>query len=601
MSMSRLNLLSGCLILITLVIGQSILVVNAQQQPKTLVVSTPVDPGTLNSALTTSWAPGAIGAQIYRGLVRHLRNPLMKPVPDLATLWEISPDQTTFTFHLRNNIYWQDGVKFTSADVKYTIEKVVSKYNPNGRDQLSSLVRVDTPDNNTAIILLSKPNPSFMDWAGVQGIGTILPKHVYDGTDPTTNPANTNPIGDGPYVLKEYAKGDRVVLDRNPKYYLDGLPYYDRVVFKVITDGAARTAALEAGEIDYLSYFLSVADADRLKANPKFVVVKYGTEAYAELRYVMFNIRTGPLSDPKVRQAIAYGINRQAISDLATLGYYKPAYSMLHADNWAFLPNASSLLPSYNVQRATQLLDDAGYKTRADGTRFSIRWATEAGVPDAQKSVEVIRDQLGQVGIDVKVEVVERTAIRDRVYNKWDFDAYMAPSSQAGPDPSWMGAILNSRNIVKGLPLSNAMGYNNSRVNTLLDQAIYEPNRQTRTQLYWQIQQAVIRDLPVLPVLEVNQPTAYRKGLVNIPEEWSPWLGPRAGLDFVRENTWPPVVKYETEVGLIATQVTQTTQTQTQTPATATPGLDKIAYIIIAVAILATAALMARRRSRKKP
>ncbi len=530
---------------------------------RTLVIGYPTDPAQLNPAITTAIADCTVAGQFYRGLTRYLADPFMEQVPDLALTWESSSDLTSFTFHLVSGATWQDGQPFTSADVKYTFEQVLSKYHPIGIVQLANLVSVDTPDDQTAVIVLSQPNPSMMDWMGTYA-ASILPEHIYSGSDPRTNSANSNPIGLGPFIFKEWVKGDHITMTRNPNYHLKGLPYYDEVTFKIISDATTRTQGLISGELDYVPLFVSLSDANTLKSNPNLVVAPYGEGAFATERFIFINVRNSPLNNVKVRQAIASAINRDQIISLAAYGFYNPAYSVLTHNSQYYLQSAPQVMPSFSTTTAKQLLSDAGYSS---GLSLNLV-AGNGGGADVQDDGSILQSQLGAVGINVNFTFIDEATALDEVFTKWNFDLYLASNIGTGPDPSRIATFLTTSAIKSGVPFSNAMGYSNPTVDQLFAQADVNTNLPQRIQQFQQIQQAILTDLPVIPLMEVTSLSAWRKDIVNLPEVWNPWAGPRAGLDFARQSGWAPVTEWEQQDHIPGTSSRSTTSSTTSSTST---------------------------------
>ena len=177
------------------------------------------EPQTLG--LTVSNPTIDIAINVYDGLVTY--DGTGAPRPQLAESNEQAPDGRSITFRLRKGVTWHDGVPFTAADVKYSILEVVKKTHPRGIGTYSQLQDIETPDDHTVILRLAKPSPVI--WSALNSSETqILPKHLYEGTDPLTNPWNTKPIGTGPFIFKEWVRGSHVTLERNPNYWDAGKP-----------------------------------------------------------------------------------------------------------------------------------------------------------------------------------------------------------------------------------------------------------------------------------------------------------------------------------------------------------------------------------------
>jgi peptide/nickel transport system substrate-binding protein len=503
--------------------------------------------------------------------------------PELAESWEISSDGLTYTFHLVRNATWHDGVKFTSADVKFSFEEIIYKYHPSGKVFLKQLDHIETPDDYTVVFKMKTPYPAFNSYLQ-NSYATIMAKHLYEGTNITQNPYNLNPIGTGPFKFKEFVSGDHVTLVRNENYWRKDalgrqLPYLDKVIFKIIPGAAERTLALEKGEVDLLLSDIPMTDFARLTQNSHILTSTRGKEAFADVFMLVFNLRNPILSKLEVRKAIAYAIDRQQVINLAFFGYGKPLYSWISAQiPWAFR-GAIEPQYEYNLSKANQLLDDAGYPRKQDGTRFSIEAITNADLWDQVKLTEVLREQLKMVGIDFVPKPRDGATRNDLVYIKSppQFDISVCDIF-TGPDPNVGSArFLLSTQIGKGV-ITNCMGYNNSMVDELLNEAGSNPNVTKRADLFNEVGRYLQEDLPVLYISERADMMAWRDKYIGPP------IGPWAyteGLDLV----------YWTE---------GTEEPTSNVPSTG-PSFDMISAAVVAVVIgvVVASGIYAVRRRRK--
>ena len=179
------------------------------------MILNPEPPG-LVSGLNTASPVYTISPKMFDGLVTY--DPQFKLLPQLATAWTVAPDGLTITFILRLGVKWHDGKPFTSADVQFTFMEILKKYHPRGTATFAHLVAVDTPNDNTAVFHLDAASPYLMR-ALAAAESPILPKHVYEGSNPLRNAANAKPIGTGPFRFKEWRRGSYIMLERNPDYY----------------------------------------------------------------------------------------------------------------------------------------------------------------------------------------------------------------------------------------------------------------------------------------------------------------------------------------------------------------------------------------------
>ena len=484
-----------------------IMISPAQAQPRyggTLVWGIGSDPPTLRGASASTFLFQQVQAQPFNCLVSNdFKTGEWKP--ELAQSWQISPDGLKVVFNLVRNATWHDGKPFTSADVKFTFEKVSPKYVSFAASFMGSVQSIETPDDYTVVINMKKPFPAMLSPSiGIGGSGwSIMPKHLYDGTDYDTNPYNVQPVGTGAWKFKEWVRGDHITFVRNEKYFRKGLPYLDQMIYKVIPAPAARALAFEKGEVDFmwamvLGYSDAVTEMKNIEAGklPGKKVWLYPSQS-GSCDVLIFNLQSeGPafFKDVRVRKAIAYAIDLQKICDLVYFGTALPQLgpvSSAPACSWYFDPAAKQ--PTYDPAMANKLLDEAGYKRGADGIRFKMRISVDpVGYPTHLKEGEVMKDALKEVGIDLNIVTLETAAWHDAVFTRWDFDTFVFPMS-TGPDPMLVQQYFTGKGI-RRVSWSNAGGYNNSKVNDLFYASEVEMNKAKRADLVKQATRIMVDD-----------------------------------------------------------------------------------------------------------
>lgn len=465
----------------------------------TMVVQ-PEPPG-LVSAFNSAGPIGVVSTKILEGLLSYDFD--MNPRPVLAETWKVSADGKTITFNLRKGVKWHDGKDFTSADVQFSAMKVWKELHPRGRSTFAKLTAVDTPSPHVAIFRLSEASPYLMS-ALSSYEGQVLPRHLYDGTDIAQNPFNNKPVGTGPFVFKEWQKGNFILLERNSAYWDKARPYLDRIVLRVIPDAAARAAAFETGEV-LLGGFSPVplSDVKRLEASGKFDIETRGYEYLAPMFLLEFNLRNRFLQDRRVRQAIAHAINRDIVVRTIWFGFGKPATSPVPSVLTQFHTDGAPQYP-FDLKKAEQLLDDAGFKRGADGKRFRLVHDFLPYGADYQRTAEYVKQALGKVGIDVEIRSQDTAAFLKRVYTDGDFDL-TSNFFYALPDPTiGVQRIYWTKNIRKGVPFSNASGYSNPEMDQVIESAQVEHDRRKRKDLIVRLQTLAQEDLPVLDLFEVR-------------------------------------------------------------------------------------------------
>ena len=467
----------------------------------TLVLAVTTDPSTLNCGLESSQIVAIVTSSIYSGLI-HL-DEQSNPHPELAQSWEISPDGLVYTFRLRDNVKWHDGAPLTSADVKFSLENLVGKYNARGREAYRNIKSIETPNPQTVKISLKKPYSPFIEVLTAHD-GCIMPKHIYEGTDVLSNSHNTaNPVGSGPFKLKEWAKGDHITLVRNESYFKKGRPFLDSIIFRIIPSGATRATAFETGEVNaiFASQSFPYQQVDRLKRLPNVIIKDIGSPSLIGLN---FNLKGNPtLAKREVRAAIAHAINKQFIVAKGYRDVGKIIDSVIPPGiPWAYNPNV--LKYPFNAQKANALLDEAGYPRKGSAMRFSLRLTYEAGNDNSERPVEIIREQLKAVGIDIKLERLERSVMLDKVFQKYDFDLWYGALTTRG-HPALGTARLYATSSITGQPFTNLTRYSNPKVDQLFDAAVATTKRADMVKAYYEIQDILMQDLPTIPIADRMQ------------------------------------------------------------------------------------------------
>ncbi len=468
----------------------------------TIIIGNESDPSSLAGHMGGDIAVLRIADNIFSTLIGMDFN--FNPTADLAEKWEVSKDGLTYTFHLNPKAKWHDGKPVTAADVDYTFNDVLVKVFPRIQTFWPNVEWAKATGEHTFVFKLKSPYAPFLTaLAYTPGSGgLILPKHIYQGTDPKTNPANWAPIGSGPFRFSKWVKGSHVELTRNENYYKRGKPYLDRIVFMCLPDVAARMLAFENGEVDFLDWYLVTYDrVGKLRKDSRFQIIENGGQGSASDGYLMFNMRNRFLGDVRVRRAISYAIDRAEIQQKALFGEGKVAHSQLNSGMaWAFTDKYD--IYKQDIAKANRLLDEAGLAKGSNGVRFGMRLFWAAGREAEGSAAEIIRDHLRRVGIEVQVQTFDRPTFLDKVFKQWDFD--MATQMIAtGPDPNiGVTSRFHTRQIQK-MPFVNGMGYSNPEVDKLFDTEFTQIDRKKRAEMWDRIQRILMNDVPALPLWEV--------------------------------------------------------------------------------------------------
>ena len=458
----------------------------------TAVIAIDADPETLNLGTTTGYSAGDVGAKIYNGLVWIGSN--FQPQPSLATSWTISPDGKTYTFKLRQGVTWHDGQTFSSDDVKFTFEQILAKFHPRTQTLMKRVKSIETPDANTVVMTLTDPYAPFLLQMSVFD-APILPKHLYENTDILKNPYNSKPVGTGPFKFGEWKRGTSLTVVKNDKYWDQGKPYLDSIIFQIVPQGANRSTGLETGEIDFVvDYYLAKADVSRLTTNNTLQSKRgQGTPA---IDFMTMNTKTPALSTKEARQAVALVVDRQRLVDQAMGGFGRVAKGPF-GDGFKWLLDPASdyttLYPK-DLAKAKSLLATAGV------TGGTLRLVYDSARPQFVAGGQIIKENLQQLGFTVELQPLERSAMLQKVFTNRDYDLTLQSFSSSG-DPSigYHRLYLTNTTTTQFL---NASGYSNTTVDGLLNKAAVTADQSQRAELYKQADAILAVDLPSLVLFD---------------------------------------------------------------------------------------------------
>ena len=464
----------------------------ALAQPKTggtVVLAVKNDTGSLAAINSTSST--ATSTKVFEGLLAYDYE--LNPLPVLATSWSMAPDGLSYRFTLRDGVTWSDGAPFTSDDVAFSILRLKAAH-PRGRATFANVAEVRTPDRLTAEIVLSQPAPYLL--TALSGSESpMIPRHVFQAVDPAAPPADAQMIGTGPFVLGERVRGSHAVFNRNPTYWDKGRPYVDRLVVRFIADGAARTAALEAGDVDILYQPGSLSDVARLKDSAAIAVTVRNYAYTGPQHQLMINLDTPVLKDLRVREAIAHAIDAAALVRVVYQNQAQVSPSAIGVALPTF--NDPAIRPrALDVRRANALLDEAGQAAGANGTRFALRLLVNSDLDP--RIGDFLKQSLRRVGIDAVLSASDFAVYIKTVYTDRAFDlAYESLSNTFDPTIGVQRGYW-SRNFRIGLPFSNASHYASTEADALLEAAAVEPDPAKRRAQFNAFQRVIDRDLPAI-------------------------------------------------------------------------------------------------------
>ncbi len=485
------------------------------EEPKkggTLVMAIQQTPRHLNPAVQSGTATGQPGAQLFAAPLRYDEG--WNPQPYLAESWEIAEDELSVTLNLVKGAKFHDGEPITSEDVAFSIETV--KANHPFKSMFAPVESVETPNEHTAILRLSKPHPALMLAMSSQLL-SIIPKHIYgDGQDPKAHPRNgQDVVGSGPFKFVEYTKDQHVILERNDDYFIEGLPYLDKIVMRVMKDGSARTIALENGELHMSGFEQDPLNLVRLKKNDDLTVSDKGYGAIGPINWLAFNTQAeGPTSDPIVRKAIAYAVDTDFMLKALMRGTAKPSKTGIHPDS----PFYDGTVEGYDldIDKANKLLDDAGYEKGSDGMRFGL--TVDYGWPTVKPPAEYMKPALKKIGIDVTVRSSPDFPTWSKRISNHEFDMTIDNVFNWGDPVIGVHRTYSSDNIKKGVIWSNTQQYANDRVDELMELAGSTNDIEKRKKYYAEFQQIIADELPLYPLFPSPYHTISNSKVGNPPD-----------------------------------------------------------------------------------
>lgn len=448
------------------------------------------DASNLIPILASDSASHSIAGLIYNGLVKYDKD--MNIVGDLAESWDISDDGLVITFHLRKGVKWHDGKPFTAKDVLYTYQITVDPKTPTAyAGDFLKVKKAEVLDDYTFRVTYDKPfAPSLISWSSA-----VLPRHLLEGQNITKSSLARHPVGTGPYLFKEWLAGQKIVLVSNADYF-EGRPYVDGHVTRIIPDMATMFLELRARNIDMMG--LTPLQYTRQTENNLFrqSFDKYRYLAFA-YTYLGYNLKHPFFADKRVRQAISYAINKEEIISGVLLGLGKPATGPYKPGTWAYNENVKTY--SYNPQKARELLRAAGWtKTNndgfleKDGRPFTFELITNQGNETRQKCAEIIQRQLKEVGIDVKIRILEWAAFINDFISKRRFEAVILGWT-IPLDPDAYDVWHSSKTAPEEL---NFISYKNPEVDALLEKARSTFDQKLRKKYYDRFQEILVEDQP---------------------------------------------------------------------------------------------------------
>jgi len=442
----------------------------------------------LDPALIGTGTDLAISELIYSKLLQRNIN-TGKIEPDLAESWELSPDAKTYTFSLRKGVRWQrDYGEFTSADVKYSWERIMNKETAaQYYADLQPIERVDAPDPTTVVVTMKQPYPAFIQTVVAYTPGNIVNRRAIEELK---EKYVTAPVGTGPYEFAKSTPGASLDLRAFSGYFGKSQTVSD-VRFIITTDDQVAELAVEKGDID-VAYIHGPQPQTKVLENKS---LKNDIIPGPRVLILEINAEKPPLNNVKVRQALQYATDKVALVKFVLLDQARAANTFLNPTMFAY--DDADLYP-YNPDKAKASLAEAGF---AGGLPNPLRLLV--GIEKEYVDVvTAIQQQWSQVGVKTEIQSVER-AVQDRRVKAHDFDFNMQAIARFDPSQYLLPYASSA-----GLPFPNVMNYTNA--DEFILKAIVEPDEAKRRALYIQAQQRIKQDSPLIPLYYPNFMIAVR-------------------------------------------------------------------------------------------
>lgn len=478
-------------------------------------------PETLDPLRSTDASSERLRQLIFNTLVR--KNERFEYVGELAEAIEPAADGLSITFKLREGVKFHDGRPLTAADAKYTLDALLGSdsrkaapfFEGAGPDRQPRIAAIEAPDARTLIVRLRKPWPELL--ANLVPIG-IIPQG-------SAEQQKTRPLGSGPFRFERYDESQQVVdLAANDDYW-EGAPKIKLLRVRVILDANTLQAELRAGRISMAINTSLSPDAYRaLAQDPNLQVVQ---SPGANIQYLGFNVQADLVKDARVRQAIAYAINREDIVRNLLLGQARVAHSILPESSWAYAPG---VVYTFDPARAKRLLDEAGLRDpdgdgpqrRNEDRPITLKISSSNVV--ARAVAGVIQNELKLVGLRLEIETLEDNVLRDAQRNG-QYQMTIGRWVGGNQDPIFLRDLFATNGAF------NRSRYSNPELDRLLQEATSTSDRERARTLYAQAQEIISRDVPMLPLWYPDNMIVARRNVGNIK------IDPSGDWSFVRNVT----------------------------------------------------------------
>jgi len=474
--------------------------------PNTLVMIIESSPLNLDPRVGLDSQSERIGELIFDALLR--RDEHFNLIPGLAERWE-APDTTSYVFHLRHGVRFHDGRALTSRDVKWTIDSLLqNKIHSAKAGTYKYVASVETPDDFTVVFHMKEPSAT-LPWNLSEGAIGIVP--YGSGTE-----MSAKPIGSGPFRFVSAALDQDVIIQRNDDYWGEK-PKLQSVRFLVVPDATTRALELRKGSADVATNAFSADMAATLAKESNLEILQAPGSIYA---YLAFNLRDPILKDVRVRQALAYAIDRKPLIESLWRGEVRPADSILPPQSWAYTNQVAHY--EHDPAHARELLDAAAYPLH-NGVRFPLTMKTSTE-ESTRLLAATLQQQLAEVGIALEIRSFEPATFLSDVA-KGSFQFYSLRWIGGNQDPDIFELFHSSKFPPNG---ANRGFYSNPRVDALIDEGRRTIDPVRRKAIYVELQQILATDLPYVNLWYFDNIVVHTRRVIGLT------LNPAGNYDFLK-------------------------------------------------------------------
>ncbi|HKF63632.1 MAG TPA: ABC transporter substrate-binding protein [Dongiaceae bacterium] len=459
-------------------------------------------------------------------ILTNLYDTLLEPTtdgrsvqPGLAESYQLSDDGLTFTARLRANLKFADGSPLTVDDVKWSLDRARDPKNGAWNFTLESIDSIETKGADTVVLHLKHPDPALTAALAIFNC-SVMSKKLFEAAPGATDADKAkafaeHPIGSGPFMLDSWQRGTQMVIKRNPYYWQMGedgkpLPYLDEVDFQIISDDATRILKLQAGEVDGAE-FIPYARVAELKGDPNLNMELFPS---TKVTYLTLNIRPklkngtpNPLSDERVRQALNFAIDKDAVIKLVTFGVGTPMRSYMSSSTPLFYGPGPAY--AYDLAKAKALMKDAGQENG-----FALDAQALAGSADDAANLSTIQQMWAQLGVKLNITQMDNATMVSH-YDAADFQIQTGYWTDDIIDPSEITSYFTYFPTTE----SQHSGYDDPTIQKLYLDSTKEADKAKRAEQYKQIQEIYVKAAPIVFMYQSPYPVGLRKtvqGFVQI-------------------------------------------------------------------------------------